>query len=332
MPKNIYLSECEKEKIDELRTLKKNISEIAKQVKRSRKCISNYLRSPSTYGTKIKNSGRPLKCSEKTKRVIRRSVFEKSKSLRSVENELSHSISYSTIRRRLNDMDILSTKMKSKPILTKSHKLARIEMAKTLLRNGPSYISSIVFSDEKKFNLDGPDGFRYYWHDINLPESIFSRKRNGGSSVMIWAAISYNSKSDICFINGTLNSVKYQEILSKYLIPFINQINNDSVRFQQDNAPAHSSKATKQWLIDHNINTFQWSPNSPDINIIENVWGILARKIYSENFTFCSISELKKYIVKEWKLLDQNIIRNLYNSCIDRLISVVENNGSFLNK
>ena len=32
--------------------------------------------------------------------------------------------------------------------------------------------SVIVDSDEKKLNLDGPDGFKYYWHDQRAPKNI----------------------------------------------------------------------------------------------------------------------------------------------------------------
>ncbi|KAG2779764.1 hypothetical protein PC116_g6890 [Phytophthora cactorum] len=44
--------------------------------------------------------------------------------------------------------------------LTKQHKMARLNWAKNMIIQ-PDKWSQIVFSDEKKFNLDGPDGLRH---------------------------------------------------------------------------------------------------------------------------------------------------------------------------
>ncbi len=49
--------------------------------------------------------------------------------------------------------------------------------------------------------------------------------------------------------------------------------------FQQDLAPAHTAKGTKSWFNDHGVTVLDWLANSPDLNLIENLWGIVKRKM-----------------------------------------------------
>ena len=43
-----------------------------------------------------------------------------------------------------------------------------------------------------------------------------------------------------------------------------------------------------------------WSAWSPDMNIVEKIWGILMCKVYSNNRQFTSVEDFKLKIIKEW--------------------------------
>lgn len=105
---------------------------------------------------------------------------------------------------------------------------------------------SVIFSDEKKFNLDGPDGFQYYWHDLQSTPQIFSKRVQGGGSVMIWMAFCASGRTKVIFIDSRMNARSYIDLLSEALIPFANEKFSKNYFFQQDNAPCH--RATKRGL------------------------------------------------------------------------------------
>ena len=44
----------------------------------------------------------------------------------------------------------------------------------------------VLFSDEKKFNLNGPDGYQYYWHDLRKEKDTRMSRNFGGGNVMVW--------------------------------------------------------------------------------------------------------------------------------------------------
>ena len=62
-------------------------------------------------------------------------------------------------------------------------------------------------------------------------------------------------------------------MLQDGLLPVINWYYADAnFVFDQNNAPCHNSSESRSWLDDHQIRVKQRPPQSPDINIIENIW------------------------------------------------------------
>ena len=43
------------------------------------------------------------------------------------------------------------------------------------------------YTDENKFNLDGPDCLTYYFPGLRKEKRIASRRQQGGGGVMVWA-------------------------------------------------------------------------------------------------------------------------------------------------
>ncbi len=68
--------------------------------------------------------------------------------------------------------------------------------------------------------------------------------------------------------------------------------------FQQDLAPAHTDKSTKSWLNDHSVGLLDWPANSPDLNPIENIWGVVKRKMINKRPT--NADELKVTVKETW--------------------------------
>ncbi len=80
------------------------------------------------------------------------------------------------------------------------------------------------------------------------------------------------------FSESTVNAAIYQEILEHFMLPSADKLYGDAdFIFQQDLAPAHTAKGTKSWFNDHGVTVLDWPANSPDLNPIENLWGIVKK-------------------------------------------------------
>jgi hypothetical protein len=240
--------------------------------------------------------------------------------------------SVQTVRHYLRSCSYLNyEKRKRYGQLTSAQKNARLNFALKHC-SWTSEWKSVVFSDEKKFNLDGPDGLQYYWRDLRREPQIFSEGKSGQRSVMIWGAFGAYDKAPLAIIRGIINSKKYQEVLDDYdfndLLPLTHQLRGNQVIFQQDNARPHVSTDTRAYLQGRNIQLLEdWPPRSPDLNPIENLWGILVRSVYANGRQFDSVTDLETQIYKSWAEITTDTLSTLVGSMTNRMAAVIRADG-----
>lgn len=73
----------------------------------------------------------------------------------------------------------------------------------------------VVFSEEKKFNLEGPDGFNYYFHDLRKEEHNLNRLHSLEGGVMVWGSISYYGTCELRFLITEMNANCYKRVLQR---------------------------------------------------------------------------------------------------------------------
>ena len=61
----------------------------------------------------------------------------------------------------------------------------------------------------KKINLDRPDDYQFYCHDLRLEKESFYSRNHGAGTVMIWAGISHDGLTDLAFLQGKQKSEDY---------------------------------------------------------------------------------------------------------------------------
>jgi transposase len=295
---------------------------------RTKNVVGRFLKDPLGYDD-IKRKGRTPKLEKKLKTRIRRAARLGDKSSSDLMREFDLPISSRRVRQILNeDPNMTYTKARAAPPLSVKHKQNRVEWARTML----IYINffNVIFSDEKKFNLDGPDGTKYYWHDIRNEKKLLSRRQNGGTSVMVWAGFSVHGTTHLAFLEGKQKSSNYTKTLESYLLPFASDVMKNEYFFQQDNAPIHVSEHSKDWMRLNGVPLLPWPARSPDLNPIENVWGILARRVYAHGKQYYTKMDLIEAIKREWANIPKETLENLVASMPNRCASVLEAKGATL--
>ncbi len=142
---------------------------------------------------------------------------------------------------------------------------------------------------------------------------------------MVWGCVSRFSTGPVHRIDGIMDAIGYRNILADVLLPYSEDRLPLNWLFQQDNDPKHTSRLVRQWFADNGVNVIDWPSQSPDLNLIENLWSIADRAVKKKRSR--NLDELFENIAEQWSIIPAAVCAKLFDSMPRRCQAVINNFG-----
>ena len=276
----------------------------------------------------LQKSGRPVKTTARERRALTKLCKKDPlKSARELQSECfpEKNVSISTIKRILRKYNLFGRKAARKPFLSMVHKKHRLLWCKNYANWTANQWNNAIYTDEcqillqpvKKVYVRRPKNARY------IEKYITKTFKHGLQSIMIWGAIRSDGSRVLVKCPKKVDAAAYKEILKRSFIPLCKK--DDFII--QDNAPIHKAKESLKFIEDNKICYMSdWPSQSPDLNIIENMWSVLKRNLWRCHPK--NIDELWIACQKEWSLIPNSYVKTLFSSIPSRLAAVIKSKGS----
>ena len=276
-----------------------------------------------------KSSGRPKKTSTRDEKqlvsIVKKDRFATLKEIRCSYNAFHpcHSLSARTIRNILKKYGLRSRHAAKKLKIGPKTYQKRLKFCRKGIPLGLDYWKTVAFTDEVRFSVQ-TDGLVRVWRCAGerFAKNCTISRTSSKFSVMYWGLITYGGYRCLLPCPLPYNSSNYIETLRSGAVE---ELSEAGITLLDDNAPVHRSYSVKRWLSENMIDTVEWPPYSPDLNIIENVWGKMKKNMICSQINKENLHEI---VMDAWNKIDDSFIKKLYEGFEKRLRLCIRAKGA----
>lgn len=277
-------------------------------------------------------SGRPKSLTEAAEadiiNVIQQTGFNNATKIR---RDLHLPVSSDTVRRVLKRAGFRNRIPSKKPGMTERHRERRVQFAQQYLGWREQW-NQTIFVDEKIFTTDC-HGRVVLWRQRGArheDRNILYHNRQGRVTASFWGSMSAQGLGDLQEVPERMTSAAYLVILRDTMYQNAQQrYPQGMINLVQDNSGPHKGRIVTNWIAQQDrLNCLPWSATSPDLNPIENLWGVMQQRWDAEDMGR-NRQNLVNHVFQTWMELadDEGLCQRLVDSMPRRLQAVIDNNG-----
>jgi len=304
--------------------------DIAREIPCSLNTVGHWLRSWMEHRSLDDGdrSGRPRCTDEDTDEAIEVMATEKKFTVpKDIKKELQLECSARTVRRRLDEVGLYGRVARAEYAFDERDIQRRLSFAEGYGDWTVADWDRAIFSDETHIEVYGRSRVwvqRPVGHALD-PEYMVERVPHS-ERVSLWGCFCARGVGQAEIFIDAFDAARYVDILQHNLIQTaLHFYPRETWWFQQDNAPQHTSRLAHRWFHNHGVNLIDFPPYSPDLNPIENLWGILKARV--ESRLARTTNEVERVLKEEWEALDKQLLTSLAHSMPTRCAAVVANHG-----
>lgn len=266
--------------------------------------------------------------------IVQASIQDHFASAPKIRRDLQLSLGDHQIRKVLRDNGLRARHASKKIKLRQHHRHHRVNFATFY---SDFQWDKCIFDDESCFTSE-KDGIKFVRRPIGTrfdQEYANSTSHSERKTVSVWGAIANDGLGPIVKLDSALDRFTYAEIMDTYGKEMIREkFGSDQCYWISDNCRAHTSNLVKEWfesahaLHGIRVERILLPPYSPDLNLIENVWGNLKHDcLYADEPS--SADQLWDIIQNFWNVRrsEPETCLSLFSSMPRRLDNVIRSDG-----